>query len=144
MYYSKSDDEKYKGLESGGGKVTTSTGLPYSYGFNLTDARRLVAIADCLDCSLDYLFCRTDEPRCKAAEPDASAPVIAASWHTGIPPKYGDYIVKIMLNGDPNKTRKEVLYYNRRENVWEFDTGEPLDQDRARVVSWIQLPEDEE
>ena len=144
MYYSKSDDEKYKGLESGGGKVTTSTGLPYSYGFNLTDARRLVAIADCLDCSLDYLFCRTNEPRCKAAEPNDLATVPAVAWHTGIPPKYGDYIVKIMLNGDPNKTRKEVLYYNRRENAWEFDTGEPLDQDRARVVSWIQLPEDEE
>lgn len=144
MYYSKSDDEKYKGLESGGGKVTTSTGLPYSYGFSLTDARRLIAIADCLDCSLDYLFCRTDGKRSKTSEADTPAPVTAISWHTGIPPKYGDYIVKIMLNGDLNKTRKEVLYYNRRENVWEFDTGEPLDQNRARVVSWIQLPEEDE
>ena len=144
MYYNSLNDEVYEKLEHSAVEVFPTTALPFSYGFNLTDARRLVAIADCLDCSLDYLFCRTDEPRCKAAEPDASAPVIAASWHTGIPPKYGDYIVKIMLNGDPNKTRKEVLYYNRRENAWEFDTGEPLDQDRARVVSWIQLPEDEE
>lgn len=144
MYYNSLNDEVYEKLEHSAVEVFPTTALPFSYGFNLTDARRLVAIADCLDCSLDYLFCRTDEPRCKAAEPDASAPVIAASWHTGIPPKYGDYIVKIMLNGDPNKTRKEVLYYNRRENVWEFDTGEPLDQDRARVVSWIQLPEDKE
>ena len=144
MYYNSLNDEVYEKLEHSAVEVFPTTALPFSYGFNLTDARRLVAIADCLDCSLDYLFCRTDEPRCKAAEPDASAPVIAASWHTGIPPKYGDYIVKIMLNGDPNKTRKEVLYYNRRENAWEFDTGEPLDQDRARVVSWIQLPEEDE
>ena len=143
-YYTPNDDKQYRNLENGLEKITPSTHLPYSYNFFVTDARRLVAIADCLGCSLDYLFCRTDEPRCKAAEPVASAPVIAASWHTGIPPKYGDYIAKIMLNGEPNKIRKEVLYYNRRENVWEFDTGEPLDQDRARVVSWIQLPEDEE
>ena len=100
-YYTPNDDKQYRNLENGLEKITPSTHLPYSYNFFVTDARRLVAIADCLDCSLDYLFCRTDEPRCKAAEPDASAPVIAASWHTGIPPKYGDYIVKIMLNGAP-------------------------------------------
>lgn len=144
MYYSKSDDDKYKGLESGGGKVTISTGLPYSYGFNLTDARRLVAIADCLDCSLDYLFCRTDEPRCKAAEPDASAPVPAATWSTGKPPMSGAYVVKLAWGEDPDDIIQTFLDYDCYNGVWSFEFGEPLDTSVADVIGWMKLPEDKE
>lgn len=144
MYYSKSDDDKYKGLESGGGKVTTSTGLPYSYGFNLTDARRLVAIADCLDCSLDYLFCRTDEPRCKAAEPDASAPALAAAWSTGKPPMSGAYVVKLAWGEEPDDIIQTFLDYDCYNGVWSFELGEPLDTSVADVIGWIKLPEEDE
>lgn len=143
MYYSKSDDEKYKGLESGGGKVTISTGLPYSYNFNLTDARRLVAIADCLGCSLDYLFCRTDEPRCKAAEPDASAPAPAAAWSTGKPPMSGAYVVKLAWGEDPDDIFQTFLDYDCYNGVWSFEFGEPLDTSVADVIGWMKLPEDE-
>lgn len=144
MYYSKSDDEKYKGLESGGGKVTTSTGLPYSYGFNLTDARRLVAIADCLDCSLDYLFCRTDEPRAKWEEPDTSAPVPAAAWSTGKPPMSGAYVVKLAWGEEPDDIIQTFLDYDCYNGVWSFELGEPLDTSVADVIGWIKLPEEDE
>lgn len=144
MYYGKSDDEKYKGLESGGGKVTTSTGLPYSYGFSLTDARRLVAIADCLDCSLDYLFCRTDEPRAKWEEPDTSAPVPAAVWSIGKPPMSGAYVVKLAWGEDPDDIIQTFLDYDCYNGVWSFEFGEPLDTSVADVIGWMKLPEDEE
>ena len=48
-----------------GKKITRDSGLPYSggYGTSLWDVRRLRKAADVLGCSLDYLLCRTDEPR---------------------------------------------------------------------------------
>ena len=118
--------------------------MPYSYNFFVTDARRLVAIADCLGCSLDYLFCRTDEPRAKWEEPDTSAPVPAAAWHTGTPPMSGEYIVKLALQDEQDEFIKAFLDFDRYNSEWSYEYGEPLDTSLAKVIGWIQLPEDEE
>lgn len=144
MYYNSLNDEVYEKLEHSAVEVFPTTALPFSYGFNLTDARRLVAIADCLDCSLDYLFCRTDEPRCKAAEPDASAPAPAAAWSTGKPPMSGAYVVKLAWGEDPDDIIQTFLDYDCYNGVWSFEFGEPLDTSVADVIGWMKLPEDEE
>lgn len=143
-YYTPNDDKRYRSLENGLEKITPSTWLPYSYGFNLTDARRLVAIADCLGCSLDYLFCRTDEPRAKWEEHDTSAPVPAAAWHTGTPPMSGEYIVKLALQDESDEFIKAFLDYDRYNSEWSYEYGEPLDTSLAKVIGWIQLPEEDE
>lgn len=144
MYYNSPTDEVYEKLEHSAVEVFPTTALPFSYGFNLTDARRLVAIADCLGCSLDYLFCRTDEPRCKAAEPDASAPAPAAAWSTGKPPMSGAYVVKLAWGEDPDDIIQTFLDYDCYNSVWSFEFGEPLDTSVADVIGWMKLPEDEE
>lgn len=62
MYWAHTDDEKVINLECLEAKFNTNTPLPYGYSFYLSDAQRLVGIADLLGCSLDYLFCRTADP----------------------------------------------------------------------------------
>ena len=143
-YYTPNDDKQYRNLENGLEKITPSTHLPYSYNFFVTDARRLVAIADCLGCSLDYLFCRTDEPRCKAAEPVASATVPAAAWSTGKPPMSGAYVVKLAWGEEPDDIIQTFLDYDCYNGVWSFEFGEPLDTSVADVIGWMKLPEDKE
>lgn len=143
-YYTPNDDKRYRNLETGLEKITPSTHLPYSYNFFVTDARRLVAVADCLDCSLDYLFCRTDEPRCKAAEPDVLAPVSAAVWSIGKPPMSGAYVVKLAWGEEPDDIIQTFLDYDSYNDVWSFEFGEPLDTSVAKVIGWIQLPEEDE
>lgn len=60
MYYAKTDDKKMEDMEGLWAKFDPNTTLPYGYSFRLSDARKLIAIADLFGCSLDYLFCRTD------------------------------------------------------------------------------------
>ena len=143
-YYTPNDDKQYRNLETGLEKITPSTRLPYSYNFFVTDARRLVAIADCLDCSLDYLFCRTDEPRANWVEHDASAPVTAAVWSIGKPPMSGAYVVKLAWGEDPDDIIQTFLDYDCYNGVWSFEFGEPLDISVADVIGWMKLPEDKE
>jgi len=60
MYYVASDDKKMEDREGLWTEINPNTTLPYGYSFYLSNARKLIAIADLLGCSLDYLFCRTD------------------------------------------------------------------------------------
>lgn len=135
MYYSLSADDRYKELEAGIAKITPQTYLPYGYSFSLSDAKRLIAAADCLDVSLDYLFCRTDEP---GAVKDVGTS--AVDWEGGNPNDSGDYVVKLELN--EGETVRDILYYDRYENLWTWPMGEPLNNDLAAVTGWIRLPEE--
>ena len=60
MYSASIDDPKQKKMESGAGKYSPVTDLPF--GFNVTPIilMKVVAVADALGCSIDYLLGRTD------------------------------------------------------------------------------------
>lgn len=60
MYYFPFDEEKAMKLERLETKIEAGGKLPFGPSFYLTDANQLIALADLLGCSLDYLFCRTD------------------------------------------------------------------------------------
>lgn len=88
MYYTKDQDKKYAELEGLWGKFTTYTNLPYGYQFRIDEANKLIRMADLLGCSLDYLFCRTDDPGCmgapasgKAEAAASSAEILPATWY---------------------------------------------------------------
>lgn len=90
MYYVKADDKKMEDMEGLWAKFDPNTTLPYGYSFHLSDARKLIAIADLLGCSLDYLFCRTDiremvqaESAEKVSEPSTgrAAETIPVAWY---------------------------------------------------------------
>lgn len=54
--------EQHEALEQGKTKLTADTRLPFFGILLYDDVKRIVALADALDVSLDYLFCRTDDP----------------------------------------------------------------------------------
>lgn len=95
-YYVESDKEKYEKLEQAAVKITKDTTLPYGYSFYLSDAKKLIQMANCLGCSLDYLFCRTDEP---ALNSGSAASTGAATWTDGVPRESGLYVMKTSYFG---------------------------------------------
>ena len=54
--------KQHEALEQGKEKLTANTRLPFGGLAMYSDVARIVALADMLDVSLDYLFCRTDDP----------------------------------------------------------------------------------
>lgn len=88
-YDCKSEIDALLELESG--KVQLTKRLPG--GIWPDEAFRLIATADLLGCSIDYLLGRTDVKGVAAAptaEPEKCVKV--DTWHTGEPPEPGDYI----------------------------------------------------
>lgn len=90
IYPIASDAEKLQRLESG--RVSPDDRLP---GYIYADsARRLVAVADLLGCSIDYLLGRTDE-----VNPAKNVPNLDTGWRTGEPDKPGIYVAVCYMSG---------------------------------------------
>jgi ParB family chromosome partitioning protein len=114
MYYAQTDDQKMKDMEDLWAKFTPETTLPYGYSFHLSDAKKLIAVADLLGCSLDYLFCRTDvlemaqdSPKEKVPEADA-AQIIPGAWYPpSVEPPLNERIIILDKDGyaDTSKYR---------------------------------------
>jgi ParB family chromosome partitioning protein len=60
IYYFPYEEEKVMKLECGEAKISPETKLPFGYSCYLPEISRLIALADLLECSLDWLLCRTD------------------------------------------------------------------------------------
>ncbi len=105
MYYSKDRDKEYEEKEGLWFKFTPDTKLPYGWNFGLEDANKLIRMADLLGCSLDYLFCRTDNPGgmatpAEASDPAASAEILPATWYpASVEPPIGKEIIIVTHNG---------------------------------------------
>lgn len=90
-------EEAYK-FEAGEGKVTRYTNLPYAYNCDLEDVQRYVRAADTLKCSLDWLLCRTDDP--KGEMPTPSVPSGAIWYPPDVLPIEGTNVVIIDTEGE--------------------------------------------
>lgn len=110
MYYVAADDKKMEAMEGLWVEFKPETTLPYGYSFHLSDARKLIAVADLLDCSLDYLFCRTDvrevaqeAPAERVSEPgtdSASTEIIPGAWYpVSVEPPIGAEIIMVDVYG---------------------------------------------
>lgn len=85
-YGGSSTQQEFREMETGalGAKMGPWTHLPYTNFFDRDVADSLVATADFLGCSLDYLLLRSDDPQPQAA-----------AWRDPKedPPKEGDYVL---------------------------------------------------
>lgn len=129
-YVTSRDAERLPKLEAG--TVSLNDRLPGNIW--AADARRLVAVADLLGCSIDYLLGRTDE-----VNPAKNVPNVGTGWWAGTPDKPGAYAV--IAYDDARKSVQSL-------NLWDWDGEQwiayglsPAECD-FRVRFWIPLPPD--
>lgn len=134
---------KAESYESGAEKLTPETELPFGYNVHLSDVDRYVAAADALDCSVDYLMLRTDEPRMADAVAPVPRPVSGqvalAAWMPGgtTPAEPCDVVAEFDLSGDGELTSRSLCRWDGEA----FRFGKSKDKIEVRVVRWLALPE---
>lgn len=138
-YWVQSDDEKVEALEKGTAKLNVNTNLPYGYSCYLGDVKRYIKVADLLGVSLDYLLCRTDEPRPAApADPPAEGwvPVQFVDGHE-LPPRDGVYYCRFDCEGT---IITQAARWDSALKSWHFcnSGGARID---AECLGWYPLPE---
>lgn len=89
------------------------------------EARHLVATAELLGCSVDYLLGR-------------DAPVTDGVWHTGQPAKAGDYIVIYDFDHD-SKAMVDKMHWDKDDQLWTL-CHSPL-PDGVAVHLWTEVPD---
>lgn len=129
-FYGVKDDKTQKELEAGTAKISTSTYLPFGYGFDVSQAQKMIRVADTLDCSIDYLLGRTDDMR----------PV--AGWQTGDPWNFGEYVVLVRYDSARGPTPEKMSW---TEDGWEM-LGEPFESicSDVPIIGWMPMPEEGE
>ena len=109
--------------------------MPCFLGVNT--AKALIATADLLGCSIDYLLGRTDVKGVAAAptaEPEKCVKV--DTWHTGNPPEPGWYICRIEVDG-VDKPQYYKHWYGGK-------TWQGLVNDIETVTHWMPVLEGDE
>lgn len=137
------DTEKMMQLECGEAKVTAETNLPFGCACHLQDVQKYIALADLLDCSLDYLFCRTDVKEMAqegaavgpySGTEDAEPQFIAGAWYpASVEPPVGMPLILIDSGGyaDTGKYKgcgEYTMDYGDPVTLW---TPMPLEKDVA-------------
>lgn len=113
-------------LENGEGKYHSSMSLPLP--IDRIDVSELVSLADALQCSLDYLLCRSDEP---TATP---------KWSGGKPPLSGWYVGRFSCDG---YKMQKLVWYDTALQKFYFDKscGRSIE---AECVAWYPVPQEDE
>lgn len=124
------DDQKVMQLECGEAKVTPDTRLPYWLA--RYDIEKLLAVADFLGCSIDYLLCRTDVKELTSQA--VSEP--GSGWKPGTPEAYGTYAAYVQVTGAANPMLRELLWTG---DEW-LMFGQKISED-VTVQCWADRPE---
>ena len=112
-------------LESG--KVKLTDRMPG--GIWASEARHLIAVADLLGCSIDYLLGRD------ATEPQQKA---ISCWNTGDPENRGEYIVVYGFVGERKDLVHEAYWDGTRWKMFGKDLPEEL-----VVSTWTPVPRED-
>ena len=132
------NQENLEALEKGTAKLNVNTNLPYGSSCYLGDVKRYIKVADLLGVSLDYLLCRTDEPRPAApAVPPAEGwvPVQFVDGHEP-PPRAGMYYCRFDCEGT---ILTQAVRWDSALKSWHFGNGGARID--ARCLGWYPLPE---
>lgn len=142
-YYSESiDDPKQEKMESGMGDYSPSTYLPFGLNVRAVDAMKVVAVADALHCSIDYLLGRTERMELVSdsdTKPEPKEPVSYSdtTWHTDDPDKVGDYLLIIK---DPYCTNLKYEQWQWDGTGWHNDIGSFYPDIDGEIQGWVPLP----
>lgn len=134
LYLTKDDIKLMEAMDQGK-KITANSRMIYLPCITyLSQIGALCRAADVLGVSLDYLLCRTDDPA------PASSADAAPQWHTGTPPKSGQYVCEVASIGG---CEYEVVRWNAELGEWRLEICGYKDSDNASVERWFPLPADE-
>lgn len=122
-----------------GGKIKATDDAPFApHLFCLSDVRHLLKLADFLDCSLDYLFCRTDEAGPKQVVFGVDLAKDKVRWRTDPPPEGQWVFGRFDLGEGLRPTYSRVYSFEGKLYLTrDFD----LDYDLP-LLGWIPLPEE--
>lgn len=99
-------------------------------------ARKLIATADLLGCSIDYLLGRTDMPTIAAAPADAEKSVNIDTWQTGCPAEPGSYVCLVRYSTG-GKLSPDPCEWDGEE--WSMHGGK-IAGTGIEVAFWSQFP----
>lgn len=122
-------------------KFMASSDTPYGWTAHRSDIKKLVALADLLGCSLDYLFGRTDSLSGIPATPPADG-WVPLQWLPGEerPDKDGQTAVCKFLHEGMDKPMRMVAQWDEFDRKWHFPSNTATID--SKCVGWFPLPED--
>ena len=141
-YVSSIDDPKQERMENGEGMYGPD--IPVSFGYNVTarDLMKVVAVADALGCSIDYLLGRTDRMEVvpnSGTEPESEkVPYQDTGWQTGEPEECGLYML-CLCEDDWRHPWCDPWKWNGA--YWEDCTGPHNPAIDGVIKGWIPIPE---
>lgn len=136
-FYSYSHDEPtQKAMEEGTAKISTDTWLPFGNCFTAGYARKLCAVADLLNVSIDYLLGRSEAMTMNTSElsADSTAPeFVAGNWYAAdkVEPPMGVNLILIDSGGYADTGKYKGC------GEYTMDFGDP-------VVLWTFMPKEKD
>lgn len=139
FYNETCDDPKQKKMENGEGDYSPNSTVCFGYDLRACDVMHIVAVADVLQCSVDYLLGRTEdrEAHLSNAVPQNPVPYQDTYFQTGEPAYAGDYILLMQYPSKPMFVE-----------LWEWDGEMWVDGEviynpdfHAKIVGWISMPD---
>ena len=132
------DDPKQKKMEAGEGDYSPNSTVCFGYNLRACDVMHIVAVADVLQCSIDYLLGRTDDQESHLRNPLPQNPVSDSGtfWKTDDPDEPGEYILMLQSGGcNPQ-------YENWKWNgeVWYDWSGKHDPNLDGEIKGWIPIP----
>lgn len=132
------DDPKQEKMESGQGKdyAPTST-ISFGYDVRACDMMKVVAVADALHCSVDYLLGRTEDRQSHLNNVVKSVPYQGTTWNTDDPDEPGDYL---LILKDPYCVCLKYEHWHWDGACWSQDTGGYYPDIDGEIQGWTLLP----
>lgn len=138
-YYNAScDDSKQKKMESGEGDYSPNSTISFGYSLRACDMMKVVAVADALHCSVDYLLGRTDdrESHLQTESHHKSVSNSGTTWQLNDPDAPGEYILMLQSGGcDPQYEK-----WKWDGDVWCDWSGVHDPVLDGEIKGWIPIP----
>lgn len=134
------DDPKQKKMESGEGDYSPNSTVCFGYNLHASDVMHIVAVADVLQCSVDYLLGRTEERQSHLSMPVQEIPVSypGTTWQTDDPEEAGDYLLILQ---DPYSPNLKYEHWHWSGKVWDAEGyGTHYPDIDGEILGWTRLP----
>ena len=142
VFYSEAIDvPKQRTMESGDGQYSSNTYLPFGVSIRACDMMQVVAVADLLHCSVDYLLGRTERMELVSEsgttpEPKENVSNSGTILHTEDPPAPGEYLLMLQSGGCYPQYEKWCW----DGMFWHDWSGQHVPILDGEIRGWIPLP----